>query len=101
MLLESILPNVPPLTVAIMYIVGGIGAVLITYGVFLEQERRQDLVKFVGSACVFVYALFRGDMLIMIAMAGVGIASLVEFFEIYIGLHKHSPEDLKRYKQLR
>ena len=85
----------------LVYVAAGLGAVLLTYSIFLEQERRQDLVKFVGAACLFVYALFIGNKLFMAAMAGLGIASLVEFIEIYVGLHKHSREDLKRYKYLK
>ena len=102
MLLQSLIPTLPgTLVETIIYIVAGVGAVLITYGVFLEQERRQDLVKFIGAACLFVYALYIGSKLFMVAMAGLGIASLVEFIEIYVGLHKHSKEDLKRYKYLK
>lgn len=82
-------------------VVAGLGAIMLVYAVFLEQERRQDLVMFIGSACLFVYALFIGNKIFMVAFAGLGIASLVEFLEIYFGLHKHSPEDLKKYKQLR
>ncbi|PIT86257.1 MAG: hypothetical protein COU33_04165 [Candidatus Magasanikbacteria bacterium CG10_big_fil_rev_8_21_14_0_10_43_6] len=101
MLLEWCMPEIPCTSVALIYITGALGAVLLIYGVFLEQERRQDLVKMIGAAALFVYALYTGDKLFMIAMGGLAIASLVEFVEIYMGLHKHSPEDLKRYKQLK
>ncbi|KKW42745.1 MAG: hypothetical protein UY92_C0004G0081 [Candidatus Magasanikbacteria bacterium GW2011_GWA2_56_11] len=102
MLLQSILPRLPvTLAETLVYVAAAAGAIMITYGVFLEQERRQDLVKFIGAACLFVYALFTGDKIFMIAMAGLGLASLIEFAEIMFGLHKHSPEDLKRYKKLR
>lgn len=102
MLLESIFPNLPSsLEETLIYIVAVIGIILLPYAVFLEQERRQDLVKIIGSACLFVYALYTGSKVFMIAFAALGIASLIEFIEIYIGLHKHSPEDLKRYKNLK
>jgi len=102
MFLENILSTLPgQLVETIVYIVAALGAIIITYGVFLEVERRQDLVFFVGAACLFVYALYIGNNIFMIATAGFGIASAVEFVEILIGLHKHSPEDLKRYKKLR
>jgi len=102
MFLQSIIPQLPTNTVeTIIYVVAAIGTILITYGVFLEIERRQDLMFFVGSACLFVYALYIGNIIFMIATVGFGTASLIEFIEIFIGLHKHSPEDLKRYKKLR
>lgn len=82
-------------------VVAGLGAILLAYSVFLEVERRQDLVMFIGSACLFVYAIFIGNKIFTIATAGLGIASLVEFIEIYVGLHKHSQEDLKKYKNLK
>ncbi len=85
----------------VVSVVAGLGAILLAYAVFLEIERRQDLVMFIGSACLFVYALFIGNKIFMVATAGIGIASLVEFLEIYFGLHKHSPEDLKKYKNLK
>lgn len=101
MLLEWCVPEVPCTTVALMYIMGAIGAILLAYGVFLEQERRQDLVTMIGALCLLVYALYIGNKLFMIAMAGLALASLVEFIEIYVGLHRHNKEDLKKYKQLK
>lgn len=101
MLLQSLFPLLPPLPETIISVVAGLGAILLAYAVFLEQERRQDLVMFIGSACLFVYALFINNKIFMIATAGLAIASLVEFLEILIGLHKHGPEDLKKYKNLK
>lgn len=102
MLLEKYFPYLPiSLVETLIYIVAGIGAVMLVYSVFLEVERRQDLVMFIGAACLFVYALYIGNMIFMIAMAGLGLASGIEFIEILVGLHKHSPEDLKRYKALK
>lgn len=101
MLLNWCIPEVPCTSVALMYIVAALGAVMLVYGVFLEEERRQDLVTMIGAMALFVYALYIGNKLFMIAMGGLAVASLVEFVEIYIGLHKHNKEDLKRYKELR
>lgn len=102
MLLEKLFPNLPASTTeTLVYAVAIVGAILLTYGVFLEVERRQDLVMLIGAACLFVYALFINNKIFMVAMAGVGIASIIEFIEIYVGLHKHSPEDLARYKKLK
>jgi len=102
MLLEKLIPFIPlSLSQLSFDIVGGLGAVLIVYGIFLELERRQDLVFAVGAYCLFVYALYIGSNLFAVAMLGFFLASAVEFIEIYVGLHKHSPEDLKRYKRMR
>ncbi len=102
MLLQNMFPLLPlSLSETLVSVVAGLGALLLAYAVFLEQERRQDLVMFIGAACLFVYALFIGNKIFMIATAGLGLASLVEFLEIYFGLHKHSPEDLKKYKNLK
>ena len=102
MLLENLIPYLPfTLSQLAFDIIGGLGAVLIVYGVFLELERRQDLVFAVGAYCLFIYALYIGSKIFAIAMFGFFLASIVEFVEIYVGLHKHSPEDLKRYKNLR
>ena len=102
MLLQSLLPFLPmSLSETMVSVVAGLGAILLVYSIFLEIERRQDIVMFIGAACLFVYALFIGNKIFMVATAGLGIASLVEFLEIYFGLHKHSPEDLKKYKNLK
>lgn len=102
MLLQNLFPILPlSLSEMMIFVVAGLGAILLAYAVFLEIERRQDLVMFIGAACLFVYALFVGNKIFMIATAGLGLASLVEFLEIYFGLHKHSPEDLKKYKNLK
>ncbi|PIZ95425.1 MAG: hypothetical protein COX80_04455 [Candidatus Magasanikbacteria bacterium CG_4_10_14_0_2_um_filter_33_14] len=101
MFLNSIFPNLPNSTIELLiYVVAALGTVLITYAVFLEIERRQDLVFFVGASCLFVYALFIGNKVFMVATAGLAIASLVEFIEILIGLHKHDKNELKRIKSL-
>lgn len=102
MLLQSIFPSLPvPVGEILAHVVAGLGAIMIAYAVFLEEERRQDLVMFLGSLCLFIYAYYIENTVFMIAMAGLAIASIVEFVEILIGLHKHSPEDLKRYKNLK
>lgn len=101
MLLQSLFPSIPSDPIQIMLgVVALLGVVLLTYSVFLEQENRRDLVLFIGAACLFVYALVHKNTIFMLAMAGLCIASLIEFTEIYLGLHKHSPEDLKRYKKM-
>lgn len=102
MLLETIIPNLPvSFTELWIYLVAFLGAIMITYAIFLEIEKRQDLVFAVGSYCLFIYALYINNNIFTIAMLGLFLASCVEFIEIYVGLHKHSPEDLKRYKNMK
>lgn len=102
MLLQSLLPIIPVgTTETLIFVVGLLGALLLPYAVFLEKERRQDLVVVVGAACLFVYALYHRHIIFSIAMGGLFLAATVEFAEIYLGLHKHSPEDLKKYKAMR
>ena len=102
MLLQSILPQLPTsLIEIIVFVVGCLGGILLPYAVFIEKERRQDLIMAVGAACLLVYGLFTGNPIFSIAMAGLFVASMVEFIEIYRGLHRHSPEDLKRYKTMK
>lgn len=102
MLLQSLIPTLPnSLSELLIYVVAYLGVILLVYGLFLEVERRQDLVFALGSAALFVYALYISNGIFMIAMGGLFVASVIEFIEILVGLHKHSPEDLKRYKKLR
>ncbi|MFH1790204.1 MAG: hypothetical protein ABH832_04030 [bacterium] len=87
--LPSIFTTLPwaPLEI-IITVVASLGAILITYGIFLKTEKRQDVVLLIGSLCLLIYALFIGNILFTIAMAGLGMASFIEFIEILIGLHK-------------
>lgn len=82
----------------IIHVVAIIGAILLTYAVFLEAERRQDLVFLLGSVCLFIYALWLGNKIFMIAMGGLIFASAFEFIEIMVGIHKHGPEMMEKYK---
>ncbi len=90
------IPNLP-LVDTIIYVVAGIGVILLTYGVFLEAERRQDLVFIIGSACLLVYALWIGNTIFSLAMAGLMIGSLIELIEILIGIHKHIDGSIERF----
>lgn len=102
MLLETIFPYLPvSLTETLVYVVACMGAIMLVYSIFLETERRQDLLMLLGASGLFVYALFIGNLIFCLTTAGVAIAALIEFIEIYTGLHRHRPEDLKRYRDLR
>lgn len=78
-----------------LYLSGILGAVLLIYSQFIEAEHRRDLIRVLGAGGLFVYAYFIENIIFMIASAGIGIAALIEFIEILIGVHKHLPEDLK------
>lgn len=102
MLLQSLLPQLPSsLEETVIFVVGALGVVLLPYAVFIEKERRQDLLMAVGAACLLVYSIYRNDVIASLAFAALFLASLVEFGQIYLGLHRHSPEDLKRYKAMK
>ncbi len=96
---SSLLPTLPwPLIDIVMNVVAGLGAILLTYGIFLEAERRQDAVFVVGSGCLFVFALWIGSTIFCIAMGGFFIGSLIELIEIMLGRHIHSNELVEKYK---
>jgi len=76
-----------PLFDLVLNILGGLGAILITYAVFLEHETRQDIVLAIGAFCLLVYALWIGNAIFSLAMGGLFLASMVEFVEIMIGMH--------------
>ncbi|HBU07311.1 MAG TPA: hypothetical protein DEB09_04480 [Candidatus Magasanikbacteria bacterium] len=79
-----------------IYVVAFLGIILIGYGVFLETEKRQDLVFLIGAGSLLVYAIFIGNLIFTIAMAVFFLASLTEFLEILLGIHKHNDHCLKQ-----
>lgn len=76
-----------PLFDIFLNVLAGLGAILITYGVFLEHETKQDIVLAIGAFCLLVYALWIGSAIFTLAMGGLFLASMVEFVEIIIGMH--------------
>ncbi len=101
MLLESLIPHLPTSLAETWIFVGaGLCIILLVYAVFIEKENRQDLVRLIGTGGLLVYAVYIDNLIFTIAMGAIAVASLVEFVEISMGLHKHSPEDLARYKKM-
>jgi heme/copper-type cytochrome/quinol oxidase subunit 1 len=99
-LLQSIIPQLPTNRIeTIVFVVAALGAILLTYSIFVEAEHRRDLMRIIGAGSMLVYALYINNVLFIIAMGGVFLASLVEFVEIYLGLHYHSREHLEDYKK--
>jgi hypothetical protein len=82
----------------IMNVVASLGAILVTYGVFIESERKQDIIFTIGAACLLVYALWVGNTILSVAMAGLSIGSFIELVEIMLGRHVHSQELVEQYK---
>jgi len=90
MFLTNLFSTLPwPLIDVVMNVVAGLGAVMLTYGIFLEAERHQDGVFVIASACLLVYALWIGNKIFSLAMAGLMIGGLIELVEILTGRHKH------------
>ena len=97
--LSSLFSTLPwPLTTVMMNVVASLGAIMITYAIFLEAERRQDAVFIVGATCLFIYALWIGNKIFSVAMAGVAVGSFIELIEIMLGRHTHSAEMVESYK---
>ena len=96
---SNILPSLPwSMTETIMNVVAGLGAILITYAIFLGAERRQDAVFVVASACLLVYALWLGNIIFSLAMGGLMIGAFIELVEIMLGKHVHSDALTEKYK---
>ncbi len=95
----SFFPLLPaPLIDIIVYVLAGLGAVLLTYAIFLEAERRQDAVLVIGSLCLLVYAVWIRNLIFSIAMIGMALAAFIELMEIMMGRHIHSEELVEQYK---
>lgn len=101
MLLESLIPYLPSsgLETAV-YIIGMLGTILLCYSIFIEAEDRSDLMRAIGAAAIGVYTVYIQNVLLTITMTGILIASLFEFIQIYIGLHKHTDQDIREYKKI-
>lgn len=97
--LANIISTLPwPVLDIVMNIVAGLGAVMLTYGIFLEAERHQDGVFVVASACLLAYAIWIGNKIFSLAMGGLLVGSLIEFVEILSNQHRHSEELVEKYK---
>ncbi|MFA6486451.1 MAG: hypothetical protein WCT40_03735 [Candidatus Magasanikbacteria bacterium] len=95
----NLFPYLPyPLIEIVIYVLAGLGITLMTYGIFLESERRQDAVLTIGALCLLTYATYIGNLIFSIAMIAVALASFVELMEIMLGRHIHSEELVEKYK---
>jgi len=97
MLLENLLPNLSTdIDTIIIHIIAMLGIILLVYAIFLETEKRQDVVFIISGVCLFIYALFINNLIFMIATGGLILAALVEFIEILLGIHKDTKYGLKK-----
>lgn len=100
MLLTSLIPHLPSSIAETWIFIGAaLCIILLIYAVFIEKEHRQDIIRFVGTGGLLVYAIYIDNIIFTLAMGGIALASLIEFVEIFVGLHKHSPSDLAEYKK--
>ncbi len=92
--------HIPQMTTIdlVVHIVAILGAVLLTYSVFLEAERRQDFVFLLAGVCLLVYAIWLQNTILIIAFAGFAAASLFELVEILVGIHKHGPVMAEKFE---
>ena len=92
------LPNSPLEWIVIL--TGILGMILIIYSQLLESLRRKDLIRLIGSTCLLVYAIWDNiNIIFILTFAGIAITSLIEFIEIYIGMHRTHDHDALKYKQ--
>jgi hypothetical protein len=101
MFFESIFPTLPnsPLDTFILANLC-VGIFLLFYATFIELEHRQDLIRILGAAAILVFAIVHTNTALIAVSAAIFLGSAIQFTEILLGLHKHSPEDLKRYQKM-
>ena len=69
---------------------------LIIYGLFLESEKRQDILYIIGFFGLFIYALFISSPVFVFTCLGMFVAATVELIEIMMGIHQQEKYDLKK-----
>lgn len=72
----------------ILQIIAILGIILVSYAIFLETEKKQDIIFVIGFLCLFFYALYLENIIFMTAMGAFTTVSLIELIEIMIGVHK-------------
>lgn len=101
MLLDSLLPQLPSNTTELLiYITAGLGVILTVYSQFVEAENRRDLIRMIGALAVFPYALYIMNIILLGLSFGIFLASVIEFFEIYLGYHHHTRKDVQVYEYI-
>lgn len=97
MLLENILPNLPQSNMEIFVTALAIACIfLVIYALFLESEKRQDILFMIGFFGLFVYAVFISSPIFVLMCLGMFVAATIELIEIIMGIHKQEKYDLKK-----
>jgi len=63
-------------------IIGVIGVLFITYGIYVKNEIKQDLVFILGGGCLLVYSIYLWDPIFIPLQIIFIIGSLVEIIKI-------------------
>jgi len=101
MFLTSLFPTLPSGPIeTLVYAHLAVGIFLLFYATFIELEHRQDLIRILGAAALLLYAIVNGNTALTWVAGAIFLGSAIQFIEILLGLHKHSPEDLKRYQKM-
>jgi len=99
MLFENVLPNLPSSPLGTTFIVLAVlGGILLVYAVFVERELQHDLLRAIGAFTIIPHTLYTGNTLLSVIFAAVSAASLLEFFEIFVGFHRHTKQDIRAYR---
>ena len=70
-----------------MIIFGIIGLLLISYGLWMKNEKRQDLIFILGGISLLVYSIYINDVIFIVLQIIFTISALIEL----IRLKKHKP----------
>lgn len=101
MFLESLIPRIPtgPMELSI-FAVSILGMILIIYSQFLESLRRKDLIRMIGAICLAIYAVWDDmNIIFLLTFIGISVTSLIEFVEIYLGIHREKDHDVVKYRR--
>ncbi len=79
----------PSITQIVLVILGLLGMILITYGIFLEKERLQDAVFMLGSLFLAIYSYTAENAIFTITFGIFFLGSAWEYYRIVTGKHQH------------
>jgi len=58
------------------------GLLLISYGLWIQREKRQNIVFMIGGACLLAYSIFLGDIIFVLLQCVFIISALLEFIKL-------------------
>ncbi|MBP9695057.1 MAG: hypothetical protein KBD73_01455 [Candidatus Magasanikbacteria bacterium] len=90
MWLDNIIPQLPTSSSElIIYIIAGLGAIMVVYSQFVEKENRRDEIRSIGALGILLYAYDVFNLVFMLVAGGIFLAALIELIEIKLGIHVH------------